>query len=310
MAESSEIDPIPVNENVDQALFVLKSLGLPRQQSNERSALTVLALLRIKPEMDWSKASQRRCGITPMMDIFRDHYGNSYKPNTRETLRRQSAHQFLDTGLIVANLDKPECLINSSKAVDQIDTSALELLQGFRKKTWEDDLNAYLSTVATLKQKYAQGRELARIYVTFPDGTELTLSPGGQNVLVKKIVDQFAPRFATPGKFIYVGDTDEKYADFDKPALTALGVELDSHGKKQDVIIHYTDKYWLLLIEAIKSHGRINPKCQKELKSLFGKSSAGLVFVTTFLSRSAMIKYLTETSCETPIWVADSPTHN
>jgi hypothetical protein len=170
-------------------------------------------------------------------------------------------------------------------------------------------LNAYLSTVDTLKQKYAQETEIARIPVTFPHGLEPTLSPADQNVLVKEIVDQFAPGFCTLEKFIYVGETDEKYANYDRPALAALGVELDSHGKMPDVIIHYTDKYWLLLIEAITSHGRINSKRQQELKTLFGKSSSDLVYVTTFLSRKAMIKYLNETSRETPVWVADSPTH-
>ncbi len=96
---------------------------------------------------------------------------------------------------------------------------------------------------------------------------------------------------------------------FDKGALESLGVVLDSHGKMPDVIIHYTDKDWLLLIEAVTSHGPINPKRQKELKKLFGASSAGLVYVTTFLTRKAMINYLDEISWETEVWVADSPTH-
>ena len=33
-----------------------------------------------------------------MMDFFRDHYGKAYKPNTRETVRRQTIHQFMDAG--------------------------------------------------------------------------------------------------------------------------------------------------------------------------------------------------------------------
>lgn len=307
MAEG--IDPVQVRQKIEEALQILRVLGLPRQQLNERSALTLLALVGLRADMDWSEASKPLCGITPMMDFFRDHYGKAYKPNTRETVRRQSVHQFMDAGLIVANPDEPERPVNSPKAVYQIEASALMLLRKFGKKSWEKDLKAYLATVQTLKSKYAQEREMSRIPVTLAPGTDITLSPGGQNVLVKEIIDEFAPRYASPGRFIYVGDTDEKYAYFDKAALTELGVSLDSHGKMPDVIIHYTEKNWLLLIEAVTSHGPISPKRQKELKELFGKSSAGLVYVTTFLTRKAMIAYIDEISWETEVWVAESPTH-
>ncbi len=70
------------------------------------------------------------------------------------------------------------------------------------------------------------------------EGELKTLSPGGQNILVEKIVNEFAPRFTPRGKLIYVGDTDEKFAHFNESALAALGVRIDSHGKMSDVIIH------------------------------------------------------------------------
>ena len=36
---------------------------------------------------------------------------------------------------------------------------------------------------------------------------------------------------------------------------------------------------------------------------------AGLVFVTAFLDRRAMLKYLNDISWETEVWIAESPTH-
>ena len=108
---------------------------------------------------------------------------------------------------------------------------------------------------------------------------------------------------------LYVGDTDTKFAYFDKAGLGKLGVHLEAHGKMPDVIIHYTRKNWLLLIEAVTSHGPINPKRHQELKHLFAKSKAGLVYVTTFLSRKDMVAHLGEISWETEVWVAESPTH-
>lgn len=46
-----------------------------------------------------------------------------------------------------------------------------------------------------------------------------------------------------------------------------------------------------------------------ELARLFQGASAGLVFVTAFLDRQAMQRYLPDISWETEVWVADAPTH-
>jgi adenine-specific DNA-methyltransferase len=141
------------------------------------------------------------------------------------------------------------------------------------------------------------------------NGEIKTLSPGGQNILIEKIINDFAPRFTPSGKLIYIGDTDEKFAYFDKAVLTNLGVNIDFHGKMPDVIIHFTTNNWLVLIEAVTSHGPINPKRKKELEVLFRGVQIPLVMVTTFLSRRAMVAYLAEIAWETDVWIAEDSNH-
>ena len=291
------------------ALNILTALGLPRQQLNERSALTLLSLLALEPESKWVDAGEPLMGITPMMDFFSEHYGKKYAPNTRETVRRQTVHQFLQATLIVANPDKPSRPTNSPKAVYQIEPSALKLLRSFDTPGWNKNLQKYLRKVKTLTKLYEREREMQRLPVILPDGQKIKLSPGGQNVLVKKIIEDFCALFTPGGKIIYVGDTQSKWSLYDAKAVTTLGVTIEEHGKMPDVVVHYVKKNWLVLIEAVTSHGPVNPKRRRELKKLFSKSSAGLVFVTAFLNRHAMLKYLTDISWETEVWVAESPTH-
>lgn len=38
-------------------------------------------------------------------------------------------------------------------------------------------------------------------------------------------------------------------------------------------------------------------------------SSAGLILVTAFLTRTALVKYLPEIAWETEVWVAEAPAH-
>jgi len=121
-----------------------------------------------------------------MMNFFSEHYGKKYAPNTRETVRRQTVHQFLQAALIVANPDKPSRPTNSPKAVYQIETSVLKLLRRFGKQDWKENLEKYLRKVKTLSKLHEREREMRQLPVTLPDGQEIRLSPGGQNVLVKK----------------------------------------------------------------------------------------------------------------------------
>jgi len=99
---------------VEEAIDVLNQLQFPRQQRNERSALTLLALLELTPDKDWSEAADPMRGITQLMDLMAEHYGKQYAPNTRETVRRQTVHQFLAAGLLVLNPDEPDRPTNSA----------------------------------------------------------------------------------------------------------------------------------------------------------------------------------------------------
>jgi hypothetical protein len=53
----------------------------------------------------------------------------------------------------------------------------------------------------------------------------------------------------------------------------------------------------------------MNPKRRVELKELFKGAKAGLVFVTAFLTRRDLVKYLADIAWETEVWVAEAPTH-
>jgi hypothetical protein len=295
-------------QKIREALEVLGALGFPRKQLNERSALTLLSLLSLRPEDDWNKASAPLMGITPMMEFFSTYYGKKYAPNTRETVRRQTVHQFVQAALILLNPDKPSRPTNSPKAVYQIEPAALRLLRNFGTSNWNKHLQRYLESARTLKQVYARERQMRRIPVKLAGGKKINLSPGGQNVLVKKIIDDFCQLFTPGGQVIYVGDTQRKWAYFDSKALETLSVKVEEHGKMPDVVIHHIENDWLVLIEAVTSHGPMNPKRRQELEQLFRGSKAGLVYVTAFLDRRAMMKYLDDISWETEVWVADSPT--
>lgn len=108
---------------------------------------------------------------------------------------------------------------------------------------------------------------------------------------------------------VYAGDTGEKWSYFDAALLAELGIAVDAHGKMPDVILHDTARDWLLLIEAVTSHGPVDGERHAELGRLFANARAGLVYVTAFPNRPLMARHLAEIAWETEVWVADAPSH-
>ncbi len=297
------------HRNIQGALEILAALGFPRAQQNDRSALCLLAIAGLTPNRTWPDAASPLIGITPMMEFAKLHYGKDYAPNTRETFRRQTMHQFVDAGLALYNPDDPGRPVNSPKAVYQIGPEALALVRTFGSPNWEHGLAVYLAERETLAARYAHERDQRMIPVQIAPGQEIRISPGEHSELIKAIIEDFGPRYVPGGMLIYACDTGEKWGYFNENLLADLGVVVDNHGKMPDVILYYPERHWLLLVESVTSHGPVDGKRHAELARLFAGAKAGLVYVTAFPTRSVMGRYLTEIAWETEVWVADAPSH-
>lgn len=296
-------------ERVEDARIVLETLGMDAERSNERSALVLLALLRLAPSESWVEAANPMLGTRAIMDFIRDEYGKDYAPNTRETVRRFTLHQFVEAQLVVQNPDQPQRPVNSPKWNYQVTAEALEVLRAYGTDYWQLAVDQYLAELPGLKARYAAAREMDRIPLTLPDGSTFTLTPGGQNVLLKAMVEDFCPRFTPGGQVLYIGDAGDKWALFEREALATLNVKVNEHGKMPDLVIYMPDRNWLVLLEAASSHGPVDSKRQAELADLFAESTAGLVYVSCFPDRAEFRKYVDKVAWESEVWCADHPTH-
>ena len=297
------------NKKIAEALSVLVDLGMPRAQQNERSALALLALLDLSPGKDWSEAQDPLMGITPIMDWARKHYNKRYAPNTRETVRRQTMHQFVEAGIALYNPDQPGRAVNSPHAVYCIEPDCLKVLRTFGTKSYKKYLAGYSVSRETLTAQYAKHREMKMVPVRIAKGQHVRLSPGEHSELIRALWEEFGPRYVPGGQLVYAGDTGDKWGYFDESLLASLGVSVDNHGKMPDVVIYYPERNWLILAEAVTSHGPVAAKRHKELQAIFKRCKAGLVFVSAFPNRKTFTKYLETISWETEAWIADNPSH-
>jgi len=294
---------------ITAARQILRALSMDDARANERSGLTLLALLRLRPGDTWDDAANPMLGTRALMDWIRDEYGRNYAANSRETIRRFTLHQFAEAALIQQNPDRPERPVNSPSSNYQVTPEALEVIQRFGTPEFDAALTDYLVKAPGLRARYTAARKMNRIPVTLPSGDPFTLSPGGQNVLLKQMIEEFCPQFTPGGEVLYVGDADAKWALYEAERLAALGVSVDQHGKMPDLVVYLPDKEWLVLMEAASSHGPVDAKRHGELATLFNGVTPGLVYVSCFPDRKDLRKYLHEIAWETEVWCAEDPTH-
>lgn len=292
-----------------EALQVLADLQVPQAQQNERSALCLLALCNIGPNDNWSSAGAPLIGITPIMDWVRDRYAKQYAPNSRETFRRQTMHQFLAAGIAIYNPDDPSRPVNSPHAVYQVSPACLDVVRAFGTPGYTVAVSGFLSQSGSLAQRYAQPRNMQLVPLKVSGSQVVDLSPGEHSDLIRAIVEEFGPRFVPGGSLVYAGDAGEKWGHFDRGLLHTLGIEVEGHGKMPDVVVYDASRDWLVLVEAVTSHGPVNPKRHEELAALFASSKAGLVYVSAFPNRRVFSKYLNEISWETEVWLSDDVDH-
>jgi hypothetical protein len=294
---------------VDDATAILAALGLPRSQQNERSALTLLAMAKIGPKDRWSKVKRPLLRIWDIMAFMRDVHGKDYAANSRETIRRQTIHQFEQARIVDRNPDDPDRPTNSGKTVCVLTEEAAEVLKAFGKPGFDDVVKRFIEQFGTLKASYDRVRETHRIPLRLSNGSTVYLSPGEHNALQVAIIEDFGPRFAPGAIVLYVGDTAKKHVFFEADRLARLGVPITEHDKLPDIVLHDPAKKWLFMIEAVTSHGPVSPKRHREIESFLGSCPAERVYVTAFLTISDFRKYAADIAWETEVWIAATPDH-
>lgn len=300
-----------MDEKIEQAQEILKALGLPAAQQNEISALTLLALVGVGPNDTWAKAARERCSVSKsIMAFIAERYGKTYAPNTRETVRRQVLHQFVQARVADYNPFEPDLPTNSPRAHYAISEAALAAISVYDRKDWPVAAAKFITEQGALAATYAKHRSSGTIVpVRLPNGTDVELSPGAHNAVQKAIVEQFAPRFAPGAELLYIGDTAKKNVVMEAKTLASLGLATSDHDKLPDVVLFDRKKGWLFLIEAVTSHGPMSPKRVFEIGEMLEGSKVGPVYVSAFPDMAEFRKHMKDIAWETEVWIAEIPDH-
>lgn len=299
----------------EEAKRLLKLFEFDEKRTNDMAARTLLSLLNLREGDTWDQATNNRIGVRGLMDWMRNNLDFPIAENSRETIRREVLHQFVAAAFCEHNDDDPDRPTNSSKNVYRVSPNALSVIRMYSGSNDDTSsefriaLEEYLAYAPSLVELQREERRMAKIPVRMPSNEIAYINPGGQNKLIKSMVEEFCPRFAPGGQVLYIGDADSKTSNYNKELHSSLGINLDMHGKMPDLVVYQKDKNWLFLMEAVTTHGPVNPLRKKDLESLFGGSEAGIVYVSCFPNRQVLRSHLMDIAWETEVWLESDPTH-
>ncbi len=294
---------------IQEAQHILRELGLPKAQQNEMAALTLLVLAQVSEQDSWGDAKRRSLGIHEIMGEMALRYDRTYAENTRETIRRQVIHQFVQAGLVVRNPDEPTLPTNSPRTHYALADDTIRTIRTYGTDTWQDAVTSFALNKGALLELYQRQHDQHKIPLILENGEEYHLSPGKHNQLQAAIIEEFGPRFAPGARLLYLGDTAQKTLILDRSGFEALNIPVPHHDKLPDVVLFDQARNWLFLIEAVTSHGPVSPKRRMELDEVMQGCLAGRVYVSAFLDFVTFKSYLTEIAWETEVWLAELPAH-
>lgn len=293
---------------IDEAISVLRTLGIPPDHQSEHGALTLLALLGLGPTTPWSKAKSPLRRKPQLSAFISRHYGKRYASKNAKAARSNAIRQFELAGIIVKHSVKTR-KADGVGTIYKVDFQTLKLFKEFGSVKWSKSLRWWLEMRKSRNSTNPVERNMREITVQLPGGDRVLLANRTQNILIKHVIEDFCPRFTPGGEVFFVGGPDRKPVVYEEEKLAKLGITIAPHSKMPDVVIYFAKKKWLVLVAAVTDRGPVDAKRYQQLKELFADSKAGLVFVTTFLDRMEMKKHLSDIAWETEVWVAEAPAH-
>lgn len=263
------------------------------------------------------KAKER---VTSLHEAWGSAFQPLYADNTRETVRDEAFRAWLGHGAL---RKKPGMPTTSPLPRWALTSSFADLfdprLQG---DPLADAINAWrgahMTPGARLKAKMVQERAQSshQISVTLPDGTVRLLEPGAASLILKGVIEVWAPVRLIDPVVVTVSEPGAKVYLADGALLSSLHLRIDVTRLLPDAVLvdigPSPPVFWM--IEAVRSDGPIDEARKQVLLRWAedqGIPSGECEFLTAFDARtsSAAKRRLKDLATGTFAWYADEPAH-
>lgn len=268
--------------------------------------------------ISWGKAAMRgREKVAALLSSWDIAFEQWYAQDSRESLRDDSWNLLRANNAMVT---RPGVKTTSSAARWALADHFADL---FDPTLEDDDLDAAITTwiethmTTSARAKAMAVRDHARatdaVKVTFPDGSVRLLEPGHASLILKGVVEEWAPRKLHTPLVLAISEPGEKQAYVDEQRLQTLGVSIAVSQLLPDALLFdagANGTFWV--IEAVHTDGPIDVERKAQLLEWAAAQhipAYQVAFLTAFESRNAgpAKRRLKDLAPGTFAWFRDEP---
>lgn len=241
-----------------------------------------------------------------------------YRDNTRETLRDETFPAWLDHNAlrvrpgVKTTSNRPRWALTQGFA-DLFDPALVGVALERAIEAWRD---ARMNPTDRLRVATLRDRERAdhAVSVTLPDRTIRYLEPGDASLILKGVIEQWAPARLTDPVVLSISEPGDKVYVADAARLRALRLTLDSNNLLPDALIADLQpdfvEFWI--VEAVATDGPVTADRKNQLLRWAQDQRipiASCRFLSAFLDRNAgpAKRRLKDLAVGTFAWYASEP---
>ena len=222
----------PASEKVEQALNILRGIGVPlrnyTKRRRERIAKSLLAVGHLQPHTPWSEAQSffddgpKPVTTREIIRFWNEHYGERLADSSYDDVRRKDLAVIVAAKMVLPSAADPTADTNDGTRGYALSLEGLELIRSYGSDSWEERLRLFRQNAGVLADRLSKARTFKMIPVKLPSGHTYNLSPGPHNQIQKAIIEEFLPRFSKGAEVLYIGDTSKKVLHTEAEKLRLL----------------------------------------------------------------------------------------
>lgn len=268
---------------------------------------------------NWVKAALRgKQKVAALLGSVGLTFNQKYGDNSRETLRDETFPAWLDEGALrvkpgVKTISPSPRWALTDAFADLFEpgipeSAVIERIEAFREN--------HMSPSGKVKAVVARERseKAHAVDVKLPNGTVRHLEPGETSVILKGVIEQWAPARLMDPVVLSVSEPGDKIYTADSAVMQRLGIVIDVATLLPDALLVDVESippvFWI--VEAVASDGPIDEDRKRSLLQWAAKQripEESCRFLTAFGSRNAAPakRRLKDLAAGTYAWYADEP---
>lgn len=271
--------------------------------------------------MAWrTAAATSRKAVTELLASWGLLFEPAYADNSRETIRDETFRKWREAGALQKRSGVPTSSplpvwALTPNFADLFDPSLTDEALDSAIEEWRE---ANLSAGAKLKAAFAtyEQKSDSAVKVTLPGGATRTLEPGIASLILKGVIEQWAPARLIKPAVVTISEPGEKLFTGDNDLLAYLGISINTSELLPDAVLADLGAepvaFWI--VEAVNTDGPIDETRKAQLLSWAQKQKINpedCRFLTAFRSRNdaAARRRLKDLASDTFAWYADEPAH-